>query len=149
MLRLRQQLQRDEGLRLKPYLDCCGKYWRNCQCERKGKLTIGYGRNLDDYGVTRQESEVMLDNDINRNEADVLTWFPWSAGFHETTVGVLINMAFNMGVGGLKTFTKMLRALRAGDREEAARQLLDSKYAKQVGERADRLAEQLKTQVWQ
>lgn len=47
---IQHQLIRHEGERLKPYMDCCGKSWRDCQCIDKGKLTIGVGRNLADVG---------------------------------------------------------------------------------------------------
>ena len=53
---LRSQLERHEGLRLKPYRDTVGK------------LTVGYGRNLEDVGISRDEADFMLDNDIDQVE---------------------------------------------------------------------------------
>lgn len=134
---LREQLLRDEGCLLKPYRDSVGK------------LTIGVGRNLDDVGLSLAEAEYLLDNDISRATAAVLARLPWAMHLDEVRRGVLINCCFNMGIGGLLGFTKMLAAFERGDYDEAARELLASKYATQVGLRAERLATQLVTGAWQ
>lgn len=130
-LNLRAQIERDEGLRLKPYRDSVGK------------LTIGYGRNLDDRGITKDEAALLLAHDLADAWNAVESAFPWARDLSEPRMGVLVNMAF-MGIGRLKGFVKMLAAMEAGDWEAAARELLDSKYAGQVGARADRLAQQLR-----
>lgn len=132
---LREQLERDEGLRLKPYRDSVGK------------LTIGYGRNLDDRGITRGEAALLLDHDITDAWNDVEAAFPWSRHLSEPRMGVLVNMAF-MGIGRLRGFVKMLAAMQRRDWKTAAAELLDSKYHQQVGLRAERLAEQLRTDRW-
>lgn len=129
---LRAQLQRDEGLRLRLYKDT------------KSKWTIGYGRNLDDVGVSLAEAEFMLDNDITKHAAAVLSLLPWTTHLDEVRREVLINMSF-MGPNKLLTFTKMLAALRRGDWDVAAAELLDSDYHVDVGPRAERLAKQLVT----
>jgi lysozyme len=49
-------------------------------------------------------------------------------------------MAFNLGIKRLQGFQKMLNALRRGQWQEAAAQCLDSRYARQVGNRAKRNA---------
>ena len=66
----RKDIQRDEGYRQFPYLDCCGKPWRACVCARKGQLTIGWGRNLDGKGISRLEAEAFLDHDLYDAEQD-------------------------------------------------------------------------------
>jgi lysozyme len=134
---LRQQLYRDEGVRLKPYKDS------------EGLLTIGVGRCLDRVGISMGESELMLDNDISRATAEVITHIPWSHELDEIRRAVLTNMAFNVGVAGLLKFERMLAALKARDYETAAKEMLDSKWRKQVGPRADRLAKQMVTGEWQ
>jgi lysozyme len=63
--------------------------------------------------------------------------------------GVLVNMAYNLGVTGLLSFKKMLSAYKKGAFVEAAQHMLDSKWAKQVGDRAKRLAEQMRSGEWQ
>lgn len=130
--RLYDDLIRHEGLRLKPY-----------RCTA-GKLTIGVGRNLDDVGISPAEALMMLKNDVDALMAD-LELREIIAPHNEVRQEVLVNMAFNMGVPRLKGFKKMLAALQRMDYEEAARQALDSKWAKQVGGRAIELAEKLRT----
>ena len=133
---LRAQLYRDEGVRLKPYKDS------------EGLLTIGVGRCLDRVGITMGESELMLDNDISRTTADVITHIPWSYELDEIRRAVLVNMAFNVGIAGLLKFERMLAALKARGYETAAKEMLDSKWRKQVGVRAERLAKQMVTGEW-
>lgn len=125
---LREHVKRDEGLRLKPYMDTVGK------------ITIGYGRNLSDNGITQLEAADMLDQDLQRHVSDLLRAFPWVLELDATRQIVLANMAFNMGVPTLSSFRKMWQAIKAHDYDEAARQMLDSDWAQQVGDRAHRLA---------
>ncbi len=122
-------LKRDEGLRLKPYLDSVGK------------VTIGYGRNIDDVGITEREAEAMLANDIARTLADLNRALPWWRKLPSRQQRGLQNMCFNLGLPRLLGFKKMLAALKSGDRKRAAEEALDSKWAGQVGERAERIAE--------
>jgi lysozyme len=131
------QLARDEGCRLKPYKDTVGK------------LTIGIGRNLDDVGITIEEAHYLLSNDVTRADRDVSKNLPWSAGLDGVRQAVLINMCFNVGIGKLLTFKKMLAAMESGNWELAAGEILNSKYANDVGDRAKRLALQLMTGDWQ
>ena len=134
---LRAELRRDEGLpggkpALKPYRDTVGK------------LTIGYGRNLDDVGIEPEEADWMLDHDIAIRIGALHARLRWFDQVDPVRQRVLINMAF-MGVEKLLGFHKMLAALMVRDYETAARELLDSKYATQVGQRAVRLAHMLRT----
>lgn len=125
---LLQQLQRHEGLRLKPYRDAVGK------------LTIGYGRNLEDRGISEDEAGFMLDNDIDQVVAE-LERLPLYLGLDSVRQTVLANMAFNMGVPTLLEFRRMLGALAEKDWDRAADEMLDSKWARQVGSRAVELSE--------
>lgn len=125
---LRSQLERHEGLRLKPYRDTVGK------------LTVGYGRNLDDIGVSRDEADFMLDNDIDMIEGQLKTVDEYQA-LDPIRQTVLVNMGFNLGFYGLMKFKKMWSAIAREDYNEAARQMLDSKWHRQVGSRAQELAE--------
>jgi lysozyme len=126
--KLIRELTRDEGLRLKPY-----------RCSA-GKLTIGIGRNLDDVGISHGEAEIMLRNDISRAEADLDRDLPWWKTLDEVRRRVLVNMAFNLGIRGLLGFKNTLELVRTGRYLDAAQHMLDSKWAKQVGPRAVRLA---------
>ena len=133
---LREQIARDEGLRLKAYKDAVGK------------TTVGYGRNLDDTGISIAEADLMLANDLTRASADVLTHLPWATGLGEVRLAVLVNMSFNLGIGGLMEFTRMLRHCQAGEWTQASNEMLDSKWAGQVGIRSERLAQQMVTGEW-
>ncbi|HTE65831.1 MAG TPA: glycoside hydrolase family protein [Candidatus Binatia bacterium] len=137
ILSLRDQLFRDEGVLLIAYKDTVGK------------TTVGVGRNLDDVGISRVEAELMLDTDIARTQLDVLSALPWVNQLDPVRRGVLHNMAFNMGIGGLLQFKRALTSMQIADWDGAARHMLDSKWATQVGKRATRLALQMRTGVWQ
>lgn len=129
---LKAELERDEGLRLKPYRDSVGK------------LTIGIGRNLDDVGISQKEAEFLLDNDLTRTLARLDASLPKWRELDTVRQRVVANMAFNLGVGKLFEFKKMLAALDKKDYAEAAIQMLDSTWATQVGERAQRLAKMMR-----
>jgi lysozyme len=126
---LLEDLRRDEGLRLKPY-----------RCTA-GKLTIGYGRNLDDKGITEAEAEDLLRDDVAGVFAELDRALPWWRDLSPTRQRGLANMAFNLGVPGLLKFRLMIGALKRSDYQEASRQALDSQWAGQVGDRAKRIAD--------
>ena len=128
--RIKEQLVRHEGLRLKPY-----------RCTA-GKLTIGYGRNLDDCGISHTEAYVLLENDIQNCEKQLMDEIPEIYNvLDEVRKSVLLNMCFNLGVYGLLGFNNTLAFIAAGDWERAANGMLASKWAKQVGRRAIELSE--------
>lgn len=129
---LEQALVRDEGLRTRPY-----------RCTA-GKLTIGVGRNLDDVGITSAEAMALLRNDINVVTVALDARLPWWRTLDEARQHVIINMAFNMGIATLLTFKNTLALIQAGKFEDAAAAMLQSKWARQVGPRARRLAAQMK-----
>jgi len=125
---LEQQLVRHEGLSLKPY---------HCPA---GKLTIGVGRNLDNTGITYSEAMHLLRNDITRVYGELSKSLPWVRTLDQYRRDVLANMVFNLGMSGLLKFKNMLSALEKGDYDFAARCMLDSTWAKQVGNRAVELS---------
>jgi len=137
---LERQLAEHEDVRTRPYLDCCGKYWRECTCAKKGKLSIGTGRNLDDVGLTAGEIKFLLRNDILKTRLGLEKIVPGFLALSPRRRMALIDMAFNLGLNGLLKFTNMLAALIAGDYALAASEMLDSQWAKQVGQRAVTLA---------
>ena len=130
MNRIKAQLVRHEGLRLKPY---------HCTA---GKLTIGIGRNLDDRGISQKEAYAMLERDIQDCEQWLIDKIPEVYNkLDEIRQSVLLNMCFNMGIKGLLEFKNTLAFIAAGDWERAANNMLASKWAKQVGRRAIELSE--------
>ncbi len=132
MQAMKRELRQDEGLRLKPY-----------RCTA-GRLTIGVGRNLDDVGLTENEADYLLENDVGRAMADLDRALPWWRGLSEARQRALVNMCFNMGCSRLRGFKNMLGSLRAGDGIGAAREALASRWADQVGPRAVRIAEMIR-----
>ena len=129
---LREDLIAEEGIRLKPYL---------CPA---GKTTIGVGRNLDDVGITQDEAMEMLDNDIERVKAQLAKALPWLETKSSDVQRAIANMTFQMGIGALLKFKKMLAALQARDYNAARREALDSTWAKQTPQRAKRVTDLFK-----
>ncbi len=130
---LRDDLIRDEGLRLRPYRDTTGN------------LTIGVGRNLTARGLSREEALYLLDNDIRDHSQELLAALPWVADLDPVRRDVLLNMAFNLGVPGLLKFRATLAAVKARNYPLAAKYMLRSLWASQVGTRAQRLAKRMQT----
>jgi len=124
-----EELRRDEGVRLKPYKDTVGKW------------TIACGRNLSDNGISTDEMLLMLHNDIDAASKGLDRALPWWREMSEPRQRALVNMCFNLGLPRLLQFKTMLRHLEAGEYEAAADAALDSRWALQVGERSDRIAE--------
>lgn len=134
--KLQEQLKRDEGLRTDFYRDSLGY------------LTVGYGHNCDAKGISARVAELMLEDDISDAKTALMGKFPWMRDLSPARLGAFINMTFNMGAGGLGTFKKALLAAKEGRWDACASEILDSKYAKQVGDRAKRVAQQLREDRW-
>lgn len=104
-----------------------------------GIETIGYGRNIKDNGLSDEEAEYLLLNDIKDVLFSLMRLYPWYIHLSQNRQFALADMAFNMGIPRLQKFKKMLIALEAHDYETAAQEALDSKWAKQVGGRANEI----------
>jgi lysozyme len=137
---LEDQLTRDEGVRYSAYLDSMG--W----------TTIGVGRLIDARRggrLSADEVNYLLKNDVSRVRQQVADRLPWVAQLDEIRRAVLHNMAFQLGVNGLCNFVRTLALVKAGDYAGAAAEMLDSAWAKQTPERAQRLSQQMETGQWQ
>ena len=132
-----EQLKKHEGLKLKPY---------HCT---SGKLTIGYGRNIEDIGITEDEAETLLAGDVQNVKAQLIRYMPWYLKMAAPRRAVVENMAFNLGVGGFLKFKKMIAAMQAENYKQAAIEMLDSRWARQVKGRAGELSQQMITGEWQ
>ncbi len=128
MTDLTDLIKKHEGLRLKPY-----------RCTA-GKLTIGYGRNLDDAGITTKEAELMLHHDILAAIVDAHLLFPTISQLSKARQAVLVNMTFNLGKIRMAEFRLFRAAVGGGLISEACKQMLDSDWARQVPTRAHELA---------
>ena len=136
LLKLADQLIHHEGMECFPYTDTVGK------------VTIGVGRNLTDRGLTKEECRHLLANDIEISVGELKMNFHWFAKLDDTRQAALVDLHFNLGINRLKTFTKTLRLIEKcilGDDlwSKVAEELLDSKWAGQVGQRAQPLARML------
>ena len=110
-----------------------------------GKLTIGYGRNLDDVGISVEEARELLDHDINLCLLDLAT-FGWFYALDPIRQMALVDMRFQLGPSGFRAFHQMLAALTDGAFDAAAAECLHSKYATtDAPARAAMIAEMLRT----
>jgi lysozyme len=142
--KLRDELARDEGVRLTVYDDATGAEIVSGS-RVQGHPTIGVGRNLTAArGISRDECDALLDDDIRLVAAELDRELPWWSGLSDARQRALANMCFNLGMPRLRQFRNMLAALEAGDFETAAREALDSRWAGQVGARAERIAAQIR-----
>lgn len=150
---LKKELARDEGIKLKVYRDS------------KGIKSIGIGRNLEGVGISAAETSLLgitvasciaygitvpiayalLDNDIDRAEADLDRDWPWWRKLDGVRQRVLLNMMFNMGRGTMQQFKNSMHLIQVGQYALAATNLSKSAWDAQVGDRADRLEAMLKT----
>jgi lysozyme len=130
---LRKELVRDESVENKVY-----------RCSA-GKLTIGIGRNLEDVGLSDEEIQFLFENDVARAEGELDRALPWWRGMSEVRQRVLMNMIFNLGLPRLLGFRKALAHMEARRYSDAAREMLDSKWRRDVKDRAYRLADAMIT----
>lgn len=133
MNKLQHLLIRHEGMRLKPYEDVLN-----------GDITIGVGRNLDALGLSEEEVLYLLDNDINRCDKELIYNFKWYPDLCRARQDAMINLCFNLGISKLLGFKKALGAMGRGDYDKAADEFLDSKWARQVGNRAIEVADMIR-----
>lgn len=145
--KFREQLIDHEGIRLKAYLDTVDV------------LTIGIGHNCKTSPVagvskvgdtiTREKAYDLFDMDI-RSHSDALEYnLPWLVSLNPPRQAVIYNLGFNLGVTGLLGFKNTLRMIKQGDYSGAAKGMLQSKWATQVGRRAKCLSRQMETGEWQ
>lgn len=142
---IKDQLKRDEGTKLFLYKDS------------RGFNTIGTGHNCDanplpfdiSHGITMEQSDRILDLDIARTRDKLFAALPWCANLDDARLGVLINMSFNLGVGGLLEFHHDIEDTKNGNYAKAAADMQASAWYAQVGDRAKRLCKQMETGQWQ
>lgn len=145
-MKLAEMLEGEEGRVRHAYQDSLG-YW-----------TIGVGRLIDKRkggGLSDDEIDYLLANDIKTKGAEVLAALPWVAQLNEPRQAVVIGMAFQMGLGnaeagtGLLGFKQTLASMRDERFADAAHRMLQSLWARQTPARARRMARQMETGEWQ
>ncbi len=127
MKNLKEWIKYHEALKLQLYLDTVGKQ------------TIGYGRNIEDNGISKEEADIMFNNDFARCQSE-LAPYPWYTEQPKNVQNALMNMCFNLGITRLLGFKRMIKALEQKDYTKAALEALDSSWANQVGMRAKDVA---------
>jgi len=138
---LEESLKAHEGIKLRIY-QCTAKKW-----------SIGCGRNLEDNGISIEEAEFMLQNDIETHTRYAISWVGdpgvWNSLTSERKA-VIIELMFNMGPTRMATFRKMKAAVLAGDWQRAAFEMMDSKWQREdVGKgRSSTLIEQMRSGVY-
>lgn len=156
MTELLDQLVLHEGLELLPYKDSLGidtiGIGRNLEHRGLSKKEIMHiGKDVSDlheWGITKEQAYYLAENDIKIVEKEICKAHPCVLELDEVRQRVLIDMAFNIGVPRLKKFVKMWQAIHDKDFDEASVQMLDSRWAKQVGNRAVRLSNAMKSGEW-
>jgi len=136
--RLKDMIKTHEGLRLKPY-----------KCPA-GKLTIGFGRNLDANGISEEEADFLLQNDIRIAKQvayDFVEGWHWPQ-LNEARQAVVIDMAFNLGPTKLNEFKGFRKALQEERWQGAAIHMRSSLWYVQVKKRAKKLTKMMETGEW-
>ena len=131
---LKGMIQRHEGLRLMPYKDT------------EGYLTVGYGHKIEGSKITSEIADLLLEMDLYRVSLDFLK-LPLQIirNLNQPRKRVVMNMLFNLGYTRFLGFKKMLHAIEVRDFNHAANEMLDSKWAGQVGQRAIELAQVMRS----
>lgn len=140
---LKDELRRDEDVRYTPYVDT------------KGHKTIGVGHNMDanplpkDWTLPLTDAQVdqLLAEDIQAACNSLDRFLPWWRSLDEVRQRAICNMCFNMGIGTLLTFRNTLTDMKSGFYTAAATGMRNSLWAKQVGARAQRLADAMSSGV--
>ena len=115
LLKLKQNIIKNEGFESKPYL-----------CPNK-KLTIGYGRNLEN-GITEREAVVLLENDLLNLKLELEDKLPVFKKLDDIRQNVILEMAYNMGVPKLLNFKNTIEFLKKNDFDSASKEMLNSKW---------------------
>lgn len=134
--KLHESLRIHEGLKLKPYQDT------------EGHLTIGFGHNLD-AGITIQQAYMLLDSDIDIAMTELDRALPLWRDHNDARQNVLVEMVFNLGAPRFLTFRNMIADLELFRYADAAAEMRDSLWAKQVKQRAETLAKRMETGGWE
>lgn len=128
--KIKSSLKKHEGKRNLPYQDSLGVW------------TVGYGHNMN-VPLSDRAIELILEDDIHEAVYQLDNAWPEWRDYPEAIQDIVVELCFNMGIGSLVQFENMRNAMNNGDWEEASSQLLDSRYADQVGQRAETLAERM------
>jgi len=130
-----EMLRRHEGVRDKVYL--CSE----------GYETIGVGRNIsaDGLGLSDDEINYLLENDIERVRKELAEEYYWFAGLNDARQDAMVDISFNLGQTRLRGFVNALEGMSREQFDNAADEFMDSKWSEQVGDRAVEVTEMIRT----
>ena len=139
MERLVKMLKLHEGVRNHVYV-CTAGY-----------ETIGVGRNISEsgLGLTDEEINILLMNDIERVKKELSSSFSWFVDLDEVRQNAIIDMCFNLGLSRLNQFVKALDGMASKDYDKAADEFMDSRWSQQVGQRAVTVTDMIRTGEYQ
>ena len=139
--KLREQLKIDEGVKYEVYND------------HLGYPTFGIGHLIteadEEYGkpvgtlVNEQRVNAVFDSDVAIYISEAKKVFPNLTELPSEVQEVIVNMTFNMGAPRLAKFKKFIAGVNNSDWNTAAVEMMDSRWAKQVGNRAERLRDRI------
>tara|TARA_R100000231_G_scaffold50965_4_gene43123 strand:+ start:3716 stop:4189 length:474 start_codon:yes stop_codon:yes gene_type:complete len=128
---IKETIKKHEGLVLFAY-----------ECS-EGKTSLGYGRNLDDTGITEEEANYLLDNDVDKVIDNLDEYWPVWRDMPVQAQAVCIDMTFQMGITGFMNFRRTRALMEMGDFVGASEECLRSKWAEQTPSRANYNSRQL------
>jgi len=134
--KLTEMLKRHEGVKTHAY-----------KCSAS-KITVGVGRNIDPkggIGLTEDEIDYLLQNDIDRIISELDFQYDWFSDLNSARQDAMIDISFNLGQTRLRKFEKSLAAMSLNNWDKAANEFMDSKWSKQVGNRAKELTDIIRT----
>ena len=142
LIKLRKQLEIDEGVKFEIYLD------------HLGFATCGIGHLVkeadEEFGkpvgtkITKERVYELFDQDIQITIDDCCRLFDGFLKLHEELQQIIANMMFNVGYTRLSKFVKFRQAIKDKDYLEAEKQMINSRWYKQVGNRARRLCKRMR-----
>ena len=112
-----------------------------------GYITVGVGRCLDPemgLGLSDDEINYLLRNDIERCYSE-LSVFSWFYDLNQTRQEALVSMLFQLGLTKFLGFKKALKYIAEGKYEQAAKEMLDSRWAEQTPNRANEISYMIET----
>ena len=132
-------LKRHEGVRSNVYL-CSAGY-----------ETLGVGRNISEsgLGLTEDEIDFLLINDITRVKQELTDAYFWFPALNEARQDAMIDICFNLGLTRLRGFVNALEAMSREQFDVAADEFMDSRWSQQVGNRAVEVTEMIRTGEYQ
>jgi lysozyme len=116
----------------------------NAYQDTEGVWTIGYGTNLQELKITEGLGRVWMKEALAQAQKEA-EQFGWFHNLGRARRNVIVEMIYNLGLPRFNTFQRLKGALAARNYEKAAEEMLDSKWAEQVGRRAERLAKTMRT----